>query len=65
MKAKVREYVKNMYGWMVNDVEKYVCKNAETRAKCSCYMCGNPRKYSKDKLTHQELKAILDNQWEM
>jgi len=27
--------------------------------KCSCFMCGNPRKFSKDKKTFQEHKADI------
>jgi hypothetical protein len=28
-------------------------------AKCSCWMCGNPRRYSKDGLTLQEKRHAL------
>ena len=33
-------------------------KRRDTTKLCSCEMCGNPRKWSKDKLTMQEKKAM-------
>lgn len=33
-------------------------KNADHLAKCSCHMCGNPRKHYKD-VTTQERRAFL------
>lgn len=37
-------------------MEKYLFRN---RAKCSCSMCGNPRKHFK-KITLQEIKSELE-----
>lgn len=34
--------------------EKVCVKNADTRKPCSCHMCGNPRKWEKQKKTRQE-----------
>jgi hypothetical protein len=42
----------------------YSVKNAgiysSTRKTCSCPICGNPRKYRKDKLTRQEKISKLN-----
>jgi len=38
--------------------EEWVGKQASTRAKCSCWMCGNPRKVWGS--THKEQLAELD-----
>ena len=39
----------------------------ETPALCSCWMCGNPRKYNrgKTKLTRQELKSLDYNGFDL
>lgn len=37
-------------------------KAIDTPTPCSCWMCGNPRKHSKDKLTRQE--KLADYLWE-
>lgn len=40
---------------------KRLGKHAKTPTMCSCFMCGNPRKFngnSKTSLTIQELKAL-------
>lgn len=39
-------------------VPEYVIKDVDHMASCSCWVCGNPRKYFK-KLTLQEKRAIL------
>lgn len=40
-----------------NKRQKYTKTHASNRAKCSCYMCGNPRRTSKS-LTIQEKKSL-------
>jgi hypothetical protein len=37
-------------------------KAIDTPTPCSCWMCGNPRKYFKDRLTRQE--KLADYLWE-
>jgi hypothetical protein len=37
--------------------DRPMLKDAEHLAVCSCWMCGNPRRWSKQRLTLQELKA--------
>ncbi|HXG85011.1 MAG TPA: hypothetical protein VNI84_13405 [Pyrinomonadaceae bacterium] len=39
------------------DDATYVGKLAQTRKPCSCWMCGNPRKWHKQK-TLKELKQV-------
>lgn len=40
--------------WSEEDKVEHQKKRAETRSPCSCWMCGNPRRRLKDKLTMQE-----------
>lgn len=42
--------------WFAGKSEKYLGMCVTTPSPCSCYMCGNPRKYFKS-LTMQEKKA--------
>ena len=41
----------NGWGW-----SKRVGFNSTTRSPCSCYMCGNPRKYNTSGFPHGETK---------
>lgn len=42
----------------------YAGKMAHTAAPCSCWMCGNPRKHQKEKLTRQEvLHRLLEKEY--
>lgn len=59
-RVKTFHWLKNKF-WNGTDEERdlHLKKMAETRQKCSCHMCGNPRKYWKEK-TMQE-KRIMEN----
>ena len=39
---------------------KIVCKRAENRQKCSCHMCGNPRKHWKDKTLQEKIAELKE-----
>lgn len=40
-----------------------LAKQAEHLAACSCWMCGNPRRFAKsDRLTLQERRALEDGE---
>lgn len=54
-RAKVRGYT---ILWGRTDAET-ISKLARTHKPCSCYLCGNPRKWmkGKDRLTLQERRA--------
>ena len=55
-KARKIECLNGMQSWYTEEqFEMRVRLLAENRKKCSCYMCGNPRKYWKEK-TFQEQK---------
>ena len=43
----------------LNNIDHNYKKNANNPKRCSCFMCGNPRKWSKgdESLTLQERKA--------
>jgi len=58
MLDKVRNFTYLKYmkdNFTQEEYEKYINKLVENRKSCSCWMCGNPRKYTKEK-TLQEKK---------
>lgn len=46
-----------------NITDRTIGKRSTTRVSCSCYMCGNPRKFSGER-TIQEKKQSYDNKGE-
>ena len=54
-KFRVRENAKRAMKWLLGDLydEDAVTKRADHMANCSCWMCGNPRKYFNER-TRQE-----------
>ena len=65
MKAKARRVYRQVNGildYLRDRTDKgwedAAAKRADYMKCCSCYMCGNPRKYYKE-LTMQELRANL------
>lgn len=42
--------------------ERQISKLVDTPTPCSCWMCGNPRRFDKHDLTRGEIKADLDLQ---
>ena len=67
MKAKARRiYRINNYlldHLLDKTFEDAAAKRADYLKSCSCWMCGNPRRYykSKEKFTIQELRANLED----
>ena len=63
IRAKVRQWVARWEGpwWTPERREAYVRRSTETRAACSCPMCGNPRKWF-DRKTLQERRAAQPEQ---
>lgn len=57
MKERARRIQKRW--WQVNITEESCSKLANNIKICSCYMCGNPRKWW-DEITIQEKRAIID-----
>lgn len=55
LKRKRRDY----YGGYTRHREEAQGKLAGTATVCSCWMCGNPRKYFGE-ITHQETLAALN-----
>lgn len=51
------------YDWDENSKIEHQKKMAGTRKPCSCWMCGNPRRHLKDKLTMQEKRSLI-LEWE-
>ena len=52
-RRKAREIGKR---WEVKDVEGFCRKSADNLTSCSCWMCGNPRRWGKRK-TRKEIEA--------
>ncbi len=53
MKYRVRQY----YGGYAKDKPRHVGRIAHARKPCSCWMCGNPRRYFKER-SLQERRAL-------
>ena len=53
---KKRKVVKYYDKWWWDESPRMVGKKAHTPAMCSCYMCGNPRKYWKEKTIQEKRK---------
>jgi len=47
--------------YLNNDTNEFN-RRIKTRKVCSCWMCGNPRRFFKDKTTIQEKKNLIDFQ---
>jgi len=72
MKKKVRSY----YGGYIDDKwkpyltlteeekERHTGIAAQSKKQCSCWMCGNPRKWDNE-LTIQERKQMENDKYEM
>lgn len=55
MLEKVKSFsIYKYFFWSEDSKLRHQKKVAETRKPCSCWMCGNPRRYFKDKKTMQE-----------
>ena len=56
---KKRKVVKDHDKWWWEDESpRMVGKKAHTPAMCSCHMCGNPRKYWKEKTIQERRNEI-------
>jgi len=64
MKRRTKMILKR---WGMKDpTDPIVGKHCDNLTKCSCYMCGNPRRLHKDKLTRQEIEAELEEkEWKI
>lgn len=51
--------------WGYLDENREFIRNSDNLKMCSCWMCGNPRRYlkGKDKFTRQELLAPKVSDW--
>lgn len=56
-----KKAVKILKSWGCKCTPSEIGKIARTKTPCSCPMCGNPRKYFKDR-TIQELKKDSNNE---
>lgn len=55
-RAQRERFIKKVNSWSHNSKENNL-RLINNRAKCSCHMCGNPRKHFKQK-TLQEIKVL-------
>ena len=56
--ARVKRRVREYYGGVHRDEPRRLGWLAHTRTPCSCWMCGNRRRYWRE-LTLQEQRALL------
>ena len=66
-KKYAKEVCRNNFGSYVRDENYYnnfANKNADNLKKCSCWMCGNPRKHFKER-TLQEKKLEHSYNYDM
>lgn len=49
-----------VYPW-----NKFPQKAANNLAMCSCWMCGNPRRWGRDLLMHERRQAVRERDWDL
>ncbi len=57
--ARWKKRVRSYYGGVHSDEPRRIGWLSSTRTPCSCWMCGNPRRY-RGEVTLQERRAELD-----
>lgn len=62
-KTKGFKWLKDLKEWFDDDgVDRKIKCVAENRKKCSCLMCGNPRKYWKEKtIQEKRFEAVMED----
>jgi hypothetical protein len=55
-RERIKQRVQRYYGGYARGSTRHVGRLAETRTPCSCWMCGNPRRYWRER-TLQERRA--------
>lgn len=62
LKEKRKDYCSNDLWNEEEQEERCLCISIDTPKRCSCWMCGNPRRYmkGKEKYTIQELKHNIE-----
>ena len=58
-----KEVLRRAWGISDSKLPLLAVKHADNLKSCSCYMCGNPRKYSKGKEKHKvnERKKMIED----
>jgi len=62
MKKRTEEF-RDLDYYRETDPEKFaeqVCRRAENRQRCSCHMCGNPRKHWKEKTLQEKIAELKE-----
>lgn len=60
---KEHTLIKSEYNPKTDQPHRYAKHHAMDCGNSECYLCGNPRKTHKDKLTQQEKKLFQDLDW--
>jgi len=61
--SRIKHLVRRYYGGYAKDKPRHLGRFAHTRQLCSCWMCGNPRRYFGE-LSFQERRAFQpDDHW--
>jgi len=58
---RIRRYIERVLTPVGFVPRELVCKHINTRVPCSCWMCGNPRRYFHER-TRQERLAEIDQE---
>lgn len=55
--SRIKHRVRQYYGGYAKDKPRHVGRIAHARQPCSCWMCGNPRRYLRER-SLQERRAF-------
>lgn len=61
MRNKTRNFVANSNWFHTEGIEYEVCRRTENRKKCSCVLCGNPRKHFNEPTKQEMIWELREN----
>ena len=60
---RVKQRVRQYYGGYASDKPRHLGRIARTRQLCSCWMCGNPRRYFEERSLQERRAFQPDDLW--
>ena len=57
---KKKKVVREYYNWWGDWDSKSIGLKSHTPCRCSCYMCGNPRKHYNEKTKNERMHELLE-----
>ncbi len=61
--SRIKRRVRPYYGGYAKDKPRHVSRIACTRQPCSCWMCGNPRRYMGERSVQERRAFQSDDLW--